>query len=120
MPGAWCIAAWGPSARLMHKGTFHLCLCCCWSCGIVGGFAGGLISDKYYQSRRGPPTLMLCGFMFLMTILMAVYLFSSPLVVGLAALLITTAVIGVHSLMSGTAAADFGGRKATATCSGIV
>jgi OPA family glycerol-3-phosphate transporter-like MFS transporter len=30
------------------------------------------------------------------------------------------AVTGVHSLMSGTAAADFGGRKATATCSGIV
>jgi MFS transporter, OPA family, glycerol-3-phosphate transporter len=30
------------------------------------------------------------------------------------------AVIGVHSLMSGTAAADFGGRKATATSSGIV
>jgi OPA family glycerol-3-phosphate transporter-like MFS transporter len=88
--------------------------------GIVGGFAGGLISDKYYQSRRGPPTLILCGFMFLLTILMAVYLFSSPVVVGLAALLITTAVIGVHSLMSGTAAADFGGRKATATCSGIV
>jgi sugar phosphate permease len=27
---------------------------------------------------------------------------------------------GVHSLMSGTTAADFGGRKATATCSGIV
>src|SRR5207302_646186 len=27
---------------------------------------------------------------------------------------------GVHSLMSGTAAADFGGRKATATASGIV
>ncbi len=88
--------------------------------GIVGGFAGGLISDKYYQSRRGPPTAMLCGFMLLMAILMAVYLFSSPLVVGVAALLITTAVIGVHSLMSGTAAADFGGRKATATCSGIV
>jgi hypothetical protein len=28
-------------------------------------------------------------------------------------------VIGVHSLMAGTAAPDFGGRKATATCSGI-
>ncbi len=88
--------------------------------GIVGGFAGGLISDKYYQSRRGPPVVMLCAFMFLMALLMAIYLFSSPLVVGFAALLITTAVIGVHSLMSGTAAADFGGRKATATCSGIV
>ena len=58
--------------------------------------------------------------MFLMALLMAVYLFSSPFIVGLAALLITTAVIGVHSLISGTAAADFGGRKATATCSGIV
>ena len=35
-------------------------------------------------------------------------------------LLIVAAVTGVHSLMSGTAAADFGGRKATATASGIV
>jgi OPA family glycerol-3-phosphate transporter-like MFS transporter len=33
---------------------------------------------------------------------------------------ITLSVIGVHSIMSGTAAADFGGRKATATASGIV
>ena len=40
--------------------------------------------------------------------------------VGVAALLIVAAVTGVHSLMSGTAAADFGGRKATATCSGVV
>jgi MFS transporter, OPA family, glycerol-3-phosphate transporter len=88
--------------------------------GIVGGFAGGLISDKVFQSRRGPPTAILYGFMFLLTIVMTVYLFSSPFIVGLAALLITTAVIGVHSLISGTAAADFGGRKATATCSGIV
>jgi len=86
----------------------------------VGGFAGGIISDKFYQSRRGPPVVILSAFMFLMALLMAVYLFSSPLVVGFAALLITMAVIGVHSLMSGTAAADFGGRKATATCSGIV
>jgi OPA family glycerol-3-phosphate transporter-like MFS transporter len=34
--------------------------------------------------------------------------------------LISMAVIGVHSLMAGTAAPDFGGRKATATCSGII
>src|SRR5437870_12222522 len=51
---------------------------------------------------------------------MAFYLFSSPIVVGSAAIFISMAVIGVHALMSGTAAADFGGRKATATCSGIV
>jgi OPA family glycerol-3-phosphate transporter-like MFS transporter len=104
----------GAEYVLKHWGLL-LCLF-----GIVGGFAGGLISDKFFQSRRGPPTAMLCGFMLLMTALMTIYLFRSPLVVGAAALLITTAVIGVHSLMSGTAAADFGGRKATATCSGIV
>jgi len=88
--------------------------------GIIGAFAGGLISDKFFQSRRGPPAALLCGFMFVMAALMATYLFSSPLVVGSAAIFISMAVIGVHSLMSGTAAADFGGRKATATCSGIV
>lgn len=88
--------------------------------GIIGGFTGGLLSDKFFQSRRGPPAALLCVFMFFMAATMALFLFSAPLVVGSAALLISMAVIGVHSLMSGTAAADFGGRKATATCSGIV
>ncbi len=88
--------------------------------GIVGGFAGGLISDRFFHSRRGPPAVLFCAFMFVMAGVIAVFLFSAPLVVGSAAVLIAMAVIGVHSLMSGTAAADFGGRKATATCSGIV
>ena len=50
---------------------------------------------------------------------MAVFLYKSPWIVGWAAVLITLFVTGVHSLMAGTAAPDFGGRKATATCSGI-
>jgi len=87
--------------------------------GIIGGFTG-MISDKYFQSRRGPPVALCCGLMFALTVLMAIFLFSSPLIVGSACVLTTAAAIGVHSLMSGTAAADFGGRKATATCSGIV
>ena len=88
--------------------------------GVVGGFAGGLISDKVYQSRRGPPAVLLCGLMFVLAIVMAALLFSAPVLVACAALLIVMAVTGVHSLMSGTAAPDFGGRKATATCSGLV
>lgn len=88
--------------------------------GIIGGFAGGLISDKYFQSRRGPPAAIFSCFMLMMAAVMAMFIFSYPLVLGIAALLIVAAVTGVHSLMSGTAAADFGGRKATATCSGIV
>jgi OPA family glycerol-3-phosphate transporter-like MFS transporter len=88
--------------------------------GIVGGFGGGLISDKFFQSRRGPPAAIFCAFMLMMAAVMAMNLFRLPFLVGVAALLIVAAVTGVHSLMSGTAAADFGGRKATATCSGIV
>jgi MFS transporter, OPA family, glycerol-3-phosphate transporter len=34
--------------------------------------------------------------------------------------LIVMAAVGITSLMAGTAATDFGGRKAAATCSGIV
>lgn len=88
--------------------------------GIIGGFLGGLISDKYFHSRRSPPVVFFSAFMFVMTLLMAIFLTSSPIIVGSAAVLISMAVIGVHSLMSGTASADFGGRKATATSSGIV
>lgn len=98
-------------------GNWGLLLCVF---GIVGGFAGGLISDKLFQSRRGPPTAIFCAFMLMMAAVMAMNIFSWPFVVGAAALLIVAAVTGVHSLMSGTAAADFGGRKATATCSGII
>jgi MFS transporter, OPA family, glycerol-3-phosphate transporter len=88
--------------------------------GIIGGFAGGIISDKLFQSRRGPPAAMLCGIVLFFSILMAAFLFSAPLVVGWSSVLIVMASIGITSLMSGTAATDFGGRKATATCAGIV
>jgi OPA family glycerol-3-phosphate transporter-like MFS transporter len=88
--------------------------------GIFGGFAGGLVSDKFFQSRRGPPAALLCGLVLLMSVAMSVILFSSPQIVGAAGLVIVFCGIGITSLMSGTAATDFGGRKATATCSGIV
>ena len=88
--------------------------------GIVGGFSGGLISDKLFQSRRGPPAALLCGFVLVMAGLMSLFLFSQPVVVGWAAVFIVMASIGITSLMSGTAATDFGGRKATATSMGIV
>jgi OPA family glycerol-3-phosphate transporter-like MFS transporter len=87
--------------------------------GILSGFVGGVLSDKFFQSRRGPPAAICSAFTFFLAGLMAVFLFKSPWIVGSAAVLITLFVTGVHSLMAGTAAPDFGGRKATATCSGI-
>jgi MFS transporter, OPA family, glycerol-3-phosphate transporter len=93
-----------------------------WLCisGILGGFSAGFLSDIFFQSRRGPPVALCNVIMFLCMLLMSTLLFSSPWVIGFCAILMQFAVIGVHSLMSGTAAADFGGRKATATAAGIV
>lgn len=88
--------------------------------GIIGGFSGGLISDKLFQSRRGPPVAVLCGFVLLASTVMAVFLFTQPIVIGWSAVSIWMASIGITSLMSGTAATDFGGRKATATSMGII
>ena len=105
-----------PGAEYFQKNWgFLLCIF-----GIIGGFAAGLASDKIFQSRRGPPAAMLGALMVVLTAVMTAYLYRSPVVLAVSALLVSMAVIGVHSLMSGTAAADFGGRKATATCSGIV
>ncbi len=87
--------------------------------GIFGGFAAGHISDKFFQSRRGPP-VMIAGSIGLITgIVMYFSMLTSPLMVGCCAVLLSLLSISVHSLMSGTAAADFGGRKMTATASGI-
>jgi OPA family glycerol-3-phosphate transporter-like MFS transporter len=88
--------------------------------GIIGGFAGGIISDKLFQSRRGPPAALLCGIVLLAAMVMLAELYWSPIIVGAMAVCIVMASIGITSLMSGTAATDFGGRKATATCAGIV
>ncbi|MBV2167303.1 MAG: MFS transporter [Bdellovibrio sp.] len=88
--------------------------------GIFGGFMSGIISDRVFNSRRGPPAALNNALMIILLIIMAFSLMRNPTVLGIAAIMITLAVIGVHSLMSGTAAADFGGKKMTATASGIV
>lgn len=105
-----------PGAEFFLKNWgFLLCMS-----GIAGGFAAGLISDKLFHSRRGPAAAIMNGAMLVLTIAMSVLLLTSPFSVGLIAVLISMSVIGVHSIMSGTASADFGGRRATATASGIV
>ncbi|WP_291516644.1 MFS transporter [Bdellovibrio sp. ArHS] len=88
--------------------------------GIFGGFAAGIISDRVFQSRRGPPAAINNAIMIILLIIMVFSLVNHPTMLGISAVMITLTVIGVHSLMSGTAAADFGGKKMTATASGIV
>ncbi len=100
-----------------YKAHWGLLLCLF---GIVGGFFGGWVSDNLFQSRRAPPAAMLSALVVVLAVLMAAYLFTAPQFLGLCCVLVVMASVGLTSLMSGTAATDFGGRKATATCSGIV
>ncbi len=97
-----------------HYG-FYLCIF-----GIVGSFAGGYISDKLFHSRRGPPAVMFSALVAICSLVMAAFLFTAPVLVAILGLIMVMCSIGVTSLMAGTAATDFGGRKATATSSGIV
>lgn len=88
--------------------------------GVAGGFIAGYGSDYFFHSRRAPPAMLLNAIMFVLLLVMSVVLFTNPFLVGVCVIGVWMFVIGVHSLMSGTAAADFGGRKATATASGIL
>ncbi|GIL17893.1 MAG: hypothetical protein BroJett040_16440 [Oligoflexia bacterium] len=87
--------------------------------GIAGGFMAGHLSDKYFQSRRAPPVAIFGTISLVCAVVMYMNLLTSPMLVGICAVMLGLLSISIHSLMSGTAAADFGGRKMTATASGI-
>lgn len=87
--------------------------------GILGSFLAGWASDKFFHSRRAPVAAIAQVTMCIAAILMFIGIHDNAMMVGVGALLIMMAVIGVHSIMSGTATADFGGRKAAATATGV-
>lgn len=92
-----------------------------WACvtGIVGAFIAGWVSDKYFHSRRAPVAGLFQLVMLGAAITMLLGIWALPLAVGVGAIVIMMAVIGVHSIMSGTATADFGGKKRAATATGV-
>ena len=113
----------GPDAGMYEVANFFvdnwgLLLC---FAGIFGGFTAGLISDKLFQSRRGPSAVFMYASMLLGAIVMYFVLFNkNQIFLGIVVLLMSLSVIGVHGILSGTATADFGGRKAAATAVGVV
>ena len=86
--------------------------------GIVGGILCGWMSDRLFQSRRAPVAFLFYGGQALS--LLALGLARDP---RLAAALVGFCCIwifGVHGMLSGTASADFGGKKAAATATGML
>ncbi len=95
-----------------HWGVF---LCCA---GILGGMFAGIISDRFFDSRRGPVSAVLYGIMVVGGIItLATY---DTSFVGPICIVMSMAVIGVHGMLSGTASMDFGGRKNTGIAVGII
>ncbi len=86
--------------------------------GILGGVLAGVISDRLFGSRRGPVAALLYGVMLAGALVM-VLTFQNPAVAWLV-IIMSTAVIGVHGMLSGTASMDFGGRQNVGVAVGII
>jgi OPA family glycerol-3-phosphate transporter-like MFS transporter len=85
--------------------------------GIFGAFAAGTISDWVFKSRRPPVAFI--GY-FLQIICLAVIWQSPGLEWIIGAFVVNSFAISmVHSMLSGTASMDFGGRKAAASATGM-
>lgn len=101
-----------------------------WLCvaGISGGVIAGIISDKVFQSRRGPVAAILYGGVIVGSIALLL-IYQMPVIdlgpttlapAGVLAILVSMCVIGVHGMLSGTASMDFGGRKNVGVAVGII
>ena len=86
--------------------------------GILGGMFAGVISDKVFDSRRGPVSAVLYGGMSLGAIASAFFLGSWAM--GWVVAFMSLCVIGVHGMLSGTASMDFGGKKNAGVAVGII
>ncbi len=86
--------------------------------GILGGVLAGLISDRLFQSRRGPVAGVLYAAMIVGSL--AMYATLSTPYVGWVLVLMTLAIIGVHGMLSGTASMDFGGKRNVGVVVGVI
>lgn len=90
-------------------------LCCA---GILGGMFAGIISDKLFDSRRGPVAAVLYAMMLAGSVV-TVFTYETSLI-GPLVIFMSMAVIGVHGMLSGTASMDFGGRQNTGVAVGLI
>jgi MFS transporter, OPA family, glycerol-3-phosphate transporter len=86
--------------------------------GIAGGLLCGILSDKVFDSRRPPVAFLfyLAQIVFLVTLGLMKSPFGAAFFIGANCAWI----FGVHGMLSGTASADFGGKKAAATATGLL
>jgi MFS transporter, OPA family, glycerol-3-phosphate transporter len=104
----------GQAASFVYE-NWGMLLCCA---GILGGVVAGTISDRLFQSRRGPSATILYGVVVL-ALGCATAVVASP-AAGLVLVVVMMAIIGVHGMLSGTASMDFGGTRNVGVAVGII
>jgi OPA family glycerol-3-phosphate transporter-like MFS transporter len=85
--------------------------------GILGGLLCGYLSDRVFGSRRPPVAFLF--YIGQIIALLALGQTTSPLLASLLIPFTCMWIFGVHGMLSGTSAMDFGGTKAAATVTGI-
>lgn len=85
--------------------------------GIAGAFVAGFASDKIFGHRRAPVAFI--GYALQVICLYVVWKAPSLNLVIAAFTVNSLAISMVHSMLSGTASMDFGGKRAAATAAGM-
>lgn len=85
--------------------------------GILGAICAGTISDFLFRGRRTPVAFF--GYLTQVACLIVIWQTRDVRWVALAFVMNSFAISVVHSMLSGTASMDFGGKKAAATAAGL-
>jgi OPA family glycerol-3-phosphate transporter-like MFS transporter len=85
--------------------------------GVVGAFTAGILSDKVFKAKRTPVAFL--GYCLQIISLGVIWLVPNYVMVIAAFVLNSFAISIVHSMLSGTASMDFGGKKAAGTAAGL-
>ncbi len=100
------------SSPIFQKGAMGVVLA-----GIAGAFFAGTASDWVFKGRRPPVAFI--GYGIIALCLAVIWRAPSVEWVILAFIVNSFAISVVHSMLSGTASMDFGGKKAAGTAAGI-
>ncbi|APR83483.1 Glycerol-3-phosphate transporter [Minicystis rosea] len=100
------------NSGVFQKGAWSIVIA-----GIAGAFAAGYASDIFFKNRRPPVALI--GYALQIIALITISIAPSTGAIIAAFVINSFAVSVVHSMLSGTASMDFGGKKAAATAAGM-
>jgi OPA family glycerol-3-phosphate transporter-like MFS transporter len=100
------------NSAMFQQGAFIIVVA-----GIAGAVAAGTLSDWLFRSRRPPVAFI--GYILQILCLTVVWIAPGLNWIMIAFVVNSLAISMVHSMLSGTASMDFGGRKAAATATGM-